>query len=238
MPTEKKVQAVAELTEVLSRSTVVIGAEYRGLRVEETTALRRQLRDAGIEMHVIKNTLFLRAANAAGKPELAALADGPTALVIGFDDPIAPLRAVVEYQRGARNTFAARNAYLEGQVFAGNQLGELATLPSRETMIAQFAGMIQSPITELVYLLQATVQEFFGLIEARMAQVDDGSLAAASAPVVEATAEPEAAAEPESVTDEAPAAEAGESEAMAASGAEAEAPAAEAEPEAASEDQA
>jgi large subunit ribosomal protein L10 len=238
MPTEKKVQAVTELTAVLSRSTVVIGAEYRGLRVEETTALRRLLRDAGIEMHVIKNTLFLRAATAAGKPELAALADGPTALVIGFDDPIAPIKAVVEYQRGARNTFAARNAYLEGQIVAGSQLGELATLPSKETMIAQFAGMIQSPITTFVYLIQATVQEFFGLIEARMAQVDDGSLAAASAPVAQAASEPEAAAEPETNTDETPAAEAGESEAPEASEAEAEAPATEAEPEAANEDQA
>ena len=198
MPTEKKVQAVAELSELLGRSTVVIGADYRGLRVDETTALRRTLRDAGVEMHVIKNTLFLRAAEAAGKPELAQLAEGPTALVIGFDDPIAPVKVVVEYQRTARNTFAARKAYLDGQVVAGFQLTELATLPSKETMIAQIAGAIQSPITTFVYLIQATVQEFFGLIEARIDQVDDGSAAAASAPVAEATApEPEASASEE-----------------------------------------
>src|SRR3970040_813459 len=105
MPTEKKIETVAELSEILSRSTVVIGAEYRGLKVSESTALRRQLRDAGIEMHVIKNTLFRRAAEAAGKSDMMPLADGPTALIIGFGDPIAPVKTVVEYQRTARNTF-------------------------------------------------------------------------------------------------------------------------------------
>ncbi|MPZ49217.1 MAG: 50S ribosomal protein L10 [Dehalococcoidia bacterium] len=172
MATEKKIQTVKELSEVLSRSSVVIGAEYRGLRVAETTALRRQLRDAGIEMHVIKNTLFRRAAEAAGKPDLVALASGPTALVIGFGDPIAPIKTIVEYQRGARNTFAARNAYIEGQIVPASGLSDLATLPPREVMIAQFAGALASPITTFVYLLDATLQEFSGLIDARAGQLE------------------------------------------------------------------
>jgi large subunit ribosomal protein L10 len=172
MPTEKKVQTVAELTEVLSRSTVVIGADYRGLRVSDSTNLRRLLREGGIEMHVVKNTLFRRAAEAAGKAEMAGVAEGPTALVIGFDDPIAPVRTVVEYQRTARNTFAARSAYLDGVIYAGARLGELATLPSRENLIAEFAGAIQSPLANLVGLLQATVQEFSGLLSARVEQME------------------------------------------------------------------
>ncbi len=157
---------------MLARSTVVIGADYRGLRVAETTALRRQLREAGIEMHVVKNTLFRRAAAAAGKPDLAQLAEGPTALVIGFADPIAPLKTVVEYQRTARNTFAPRGAYLEGQVVAAAQLSELATLPPKEVMIARVAGALQSPLVTFVYLLQATLQEFSGLLDARADQLE------------------------------------------------------------------
>ena len=172
MPTEKKVQAVEELTQTLSRSSVVIGADYRGLRVDEVTALRRQLREAGVEMHVIKNTLFLRAAEAAGIPAVAELADGPTALIFGFDDPLGPIKTVVEYQRTARNTFAARKAFLYGEVIPASRLSELAALPSKEVMIAEFAGMLQSPITNLVYLLQATVQEFSGLLDARASQVE------------------------------------------------------------------
>jgi large subunit ribosomal protein L10 len=172
MATEKKIKAVEELAKALSLSTVVIGAEYRGLKVSESTALRGQLRAAGIEMHVIKNTLFRRAADAAGKPDMAPLADGPTALIIGFGDPIAPVKAVVEYQRTARNTFAARGAYLDGMIIAGARLSELATLPSKETMISEFAGMLQSPLANLVGLLQATVQEFSGLISARADQME------------------------------------------------------------------
>ena len=172
MPTEKKAETISELTKLLSRSSVVIGADYRGLRVSETTALRRQLRDAGIEMHVIKNTLFRRAAEAAGKPDLVALAEGPTALVIGFDDPIAPIKTVVEYQRAARNTFVARSAFLEGQVFAGSRLADLATLPSKDNLIAQVVGSLQSPIANFAYLLQASIQEFSGLIDARAAQME------------------------------------------------------------------
>ena len=172
MPTEKKIQAVEVLTEMLSRSTVVIGADYRGLRVADVTNLRRQLRDAGIEMHVIKNTLFLRAAAAAGKPDLAPLADGPTALVIGFGDPVAPIKTVVEYQRTARNTFTPRNAFLEGELVPGSRLAELATLPPKDVMIAMVAGALQSPIVTFVYLLDATLQEFAGLLDARATQLE------------------------------------------------------------------
>lgn len=172
MPTERKVQAVQQLTDALSRSTIVISADYRGLRVAETTALRRQLREAGIQMHVIKNTLFRRAAEAAGKPELGRLAEGPTALVLGFGDPLLPVKTVVEYQRTARNAFAARGAYLDGQLIPADRLSELAALPPKDVMIAELAGALQSPIVTFVYLVQAAVQEFSGLLEARAAQLE------------------------------------------------------------------
>ncbi|MGE0057192.1 MAG: 50S ribosomal protein L10 [Dehalococcoidia bacterium] len=171
MPTAKKIKEVEELTDSLGRSTVVIGAEYRGLTVKETTALRSQLRNAGVEMRVVKNTLFKRAADAIGKENMVALAEGPTALIIGFDDPIAPIKQVVEYQRTARNTFVARSAFLEGNVYAGAQLTDLATMPSKDEMIAELVGLLQSPMANLVGLLDATLQEFVGLIDARAEQV-------------------------------------------------------------------
>jgi large subunit ribosomal protein L10 len=173
MPTEKKVQEVKELTDKLSRSTVIIGTEYRGLSVKESTALRRTVRDAGMQMQVVKNTLFLRAATAAGIADAAELAEGPTAIIFGYDDPILPIKTVVEYQRTARNTFAARKAFLEGQIIPGNRLTELASLPPKDQLIAQIAGALQSPITNLVYLLSATIQEFSGLLDARAGQLEE-----------------------------------------------------------------
>jgi large subunit ribosomal protein L10 len=203
MPTEKKVQAVEEMTETLSRSTVVIGAEYRGLDVAEATALRHAMREAGIEIKVIKNTLFLRAAEAAGMPNVGELAEGPTAIIYGFDDPIAPIKTVVEYQRQARNAFQARKAYLDGAIIPANQLADLASLPPWDVMIGQIAGALASPITNLVYLLSATLQEFSSLLDARAQQVGDDPASAT------AVAEAEPAAEaPEASADEAPAAEA------------------------------
>jgi large subunit ribosomal protein L10 len=150
---------------------VAIGADYRGLSVSDITNLRRQLRDAGVQMHVVKNTLFRLAADAAGKSEMHPLAEGPTALVLGFGDPIAPIKTVVEYQRTARNSFAARNAYFDGQIVSAGRLTEIATLPPKETMIAEFAGMLVSPVANLVGMLQATIQEFSGLIDARAEQM-------------------------------------------------------------------
>jgi large subunit ribosomal protein L10 len=172
MPTQKKIEEVEALTGTLSRSTVVIGADYRGLRVAEATALRRQLRDAGIEMHVVKNTLFLRAAQAAGLDGIGELAEGPTALIVGFDDPIAPIKTLVEYQRTARNSFAARKAFVDGQVVPAGRLTILASLPPKNDMIAEVASALQSPITTFAYLIQATIQEFSGLLDARAEQVE------------------------------------------------------------------
>ncbi len=175
MPTQKKVEVVEELKDLFSRSTVVIGADYRGLKVSEVNALRRLLQGAGIEMHVVKNTLLRRAAEAIGKPELSELAEGPTALIVGFDDPLVPVKTVVEYQRTARNTFVARKAYVEGDIVSGPRLPELATLPGKEVLLGQIVGALESPIATFAYLIQASLQEFLGLVEARADQLGDAA---------------------------------------------------------------
>ena len=175
MPTEKKIQEVQELKDKLTRSSVVIGADYRGLSVGEATALRRAVREAGLQMQVVKNTLFLRAAEAAGLPDAGELAEGPTAIIFGFDDPVAPIKTVVEYQRQARNAFAPRKAFLDGSIVPGNRLSDIASLPPKEELIAQIAGALQSPITNLVYLFSATVQEFSGLLDARAGQLEESA---------------------------------------------------------------
>jgi large subunit ribosomal protein L10 len=204
MPTEKKVQAVQEMTETLSRSSVVIGADYRGLSVAEADALRRAMREAGVEIQVVKNTLFLRAAEAAGMPDVAELAEGPTAIIYGFDDPLGPIKTVVEYQRQSRNAFQARKAFMDGTIIPAQRLSDLASLPPREVMIGEIAGALVSPITNLVYLLTATLTEFSGLVDAVAGQKDEEP--AAAAPET-ATAIEESAAEASADTAEAAATE-------------------------------
>ncbi len=109
MPTEKKIQQVAELRDRVERSEIVIAAEYRGLRVSEMVELHRAMKAVeGVEMRVVKNRLFKIAVEEAKHPEMAELADGPTAIIFGFEDVAAPARAAAEYMKTAGNDFAMR----------------------------------------------------------------------------------------------------------------------------------
>jgi large subunit ribosomal protein L10 len=175
MPTARKVQVTEKLEELIGRSTVAISANYRGMTVAEMTALRRRMREAGVEMHVVKNSLLRRAAEQGGKPEIAQIVEGPTALVFGFAEPNAPAGALTEYVRTARTALTLNGAYFDGQVLPASGVAELASLPSRPQLISQFMGGMQSPIAMLAGLLSGTLREFAGLIEARSSQMESGT---------------------------------------------------------------
>lgn len=184
MPTQKKIETVEELAERIGRCTIAVSTEYRGLSVSEMVRLRRQLREAGIEMRVVKNTLFRLAAEQAGRPDLASLAEGPTAIAFAYGDIIAPAKVLVEYQRTARNAFAVRKAFSDGQMLSAKEIEELATLPSREVLAGRLAGSLQAPVARLAGLLASCLVNpagrlFFdrmfrlrGLLEARAAQIE------------------------------------------------------------------
>ena len=128
MPTEKKVQAVAELKELAQNASIIVGAEYRGLSVKDMTNLRRSLREAGVEAHVVKNRLFQLAVQQAGIEAAAGLVEGPTLVIFGAGDIVAPSKAIADYARTARNTFAPRKVFMDGQLVDGKVVGELASL--------------------------------------------------------------------------------------------------------------
>lgn len=172
MPTVKKQETVAELKALVGRSSIVIGAEYRGLSVKEMTALRRALREADVEVRVVKNRLFQRAAEQAGVAVAGQVAEGPTLIVFGHGDIIGPAKAVAEYARTARNAFSPKKAYLDGAVHAGSIVGELAALPSREQLIGQLAGAFVSPVQRLATLLNDSIQSFARLVDARAEQLE------------------------------------------------------------------
>lgn len=237
MPTQKKIDQVEELRERISRATITVGADYRGLRVQEMDQLRRKLREAGVEVRVVKNSLLKLAADRAEMPDLMEIIEGPTALALSYDDPAAAARAINEYAQTAPPTFALRGAYLDGQVVSAEDLKALVRLPAKPVMIAQIAGQLQSPLAallgllesplrELTSLLQATLSELPGLIAARAGQLEAmGGPAEAEPEAAEAPAEEpaEPAAEAQGPTEEAPTEPAPE-----ASAEEAEAPAEEA----------
>jgi large subunit ribosomal protein L10 len=184
MPTAKKIQIVEELTEQIARSTIIIGAEYKGLRVAEIGALRRQLGVKGVQVRVTKNTLLRLAAAAAGKAAVAELGEGPTALVFSYGDAAETAKAVREYAQSAKNTFAPRRAFMDGQLLSARDLIDIATLPPRPVMIGRLAGNLQAPVSRLAQLLasafihptgqllNSSLFQLAGLLEARAKQLE------------------------------------------------------------------
>ncbi|MHB8574188.1 MAG: 50S ribosomal protein L10 [Dehalococcoidia bacterium] len=172
MPTARKEAEVEELRDRVSRATISIGTAYAGLSVADMTALRRRMREAGVEVRVVKNTLLRRAAAAAGQPRMAEIASGPTAVVFGYGDVAMAAKAVQDYIRVSRSTLAVQAAYLNGQVLGAGALGDIANLPSKEQLLVNFMGGLRSPIATFAGLMSGTIQKFAGLIDARIQQID------------------------------------------------------------------
>ena len=174
MPTERKIALVAELKELIESSEVAIATGYQGMAVGEQTALRRLLRESGVALRIVKNTLLLRAADEAGRVEFAQLAHGPTALVTHPDDPVAAARAVMSWRRERPDTaFAVRNAVISGELVDAAYVADLATVPPRDELLSRLAGGLTAKVTELVLLLQSTTQELAGLLDARAQQLEE-----------------------------------------------------------------
>ena len=177
MPAAKKVALVAEIKQDLERAEVAIGSDHSGLDVQSFQALRRALRPADVRVRVVKNSLAKLAAEEAGRPELAELLKGPTTLTLGYGDPVAPARLLMEHLREERLDLPIHGGWLEGRVLSAAEVEELAKTPSRDELIARIAGKLRSPVQNLAGLLQATMREFNGLIEARANQLEEGEAA-------------------------------------------------------------
>ena len=201
MPTQKKIDQVEDLKRRMERATITVSADFRGLRVQEMDQMRKRLRVASVEVKVVKNSLLRLAAGQTGAPELMQIVEGPTALVIAYDDPIEAAKAITEYAQSAPPTFSLRGAYLDGRVVSAADLRDLVRLPPRPVMLAQLAGQIQaplatlsgllqSPLRELTSLLQSALSELPGLIEARARHLEATGEAAqvAAQPPAETTA--------------------------------------------------
>jgi large subunit ribosomal protein L10 len=177
VPTAQKEASVQELRDRVSRCTISIGTVYSGMSVAEMTTLRRRMREAGVEVRVVKNTLLRRAAEAAGRPNVAELAKGPTALIIGYGDVAQTAKSVQDYIRTARNALTVQAAWVDGQVMPAAALGDLANLPSREQLLSNFMGGLRSPIAAFASLISGTLQQFAGLIDARAQQLESAGAA-------------------------------------------------------------
>ncbi len=173
MPTQRKIDQVAQISELINRAEIAISTAYQGVSMAKQVELRTQLREAGAEMLVVKNTLLRIAAEQTGKLEYAQISDEATALVVGFGEPVAAAKALTAFIRANADTkVAIRKAVVGGQVVNEAYVRDLATLPTREQLVSTLAGNLVSKIAELSGLLVATQRQFAGLLEARAKQLE------------------------------------------------------------------
>ncbi len=173
MPTERKVQLVQEIKDLISGAEIAIATSYQGVSVAEQTRLRTALSDVGVQFRVVKNTLLIRASQEAGLQQFGQLAAGPTALVVGAGEPVAAARAINSYIVTHPGTpIAIRNAVVGGELVDAAYVQDLATVPPRDELIARIAGGLVGQIVQLAGLVQATTRNFAGLIEARAKQLE------------------------------------------------------------------
>ena len=165
MPTQRSVAEVDELARLISKSTVIIATSHSKLNTPTVDQLRRRLRETGNQYRVVKNTLVRIAADQAGKPEVKEIVSGPCAFVLGGGDPVETARVFTEHIRNNRLQVEILGATLNGRVLPGNRVSELATLPSRNVLVAQLLGQLSSPAVRLVTVLQGPTRGLANVIQ-------------------------------------------------------------------------
>ena len=184
---EQKKQIVADLAEQIKASASGVVVNYQGITVENDTALRKTLREAGVKYVVMKNTLTGRACDMCGYSDMKQYLNGMTAIAISSpEDPIAPAKILKEYAEKIPS-FQILAGYVDGEVIDEAGVNNLASIPSKEVLLAKFLGSIKSPLYNFAYAIQAIIDKGEDSTEAP---------AEAEAPAAEEAAPAEAAPAP------------------------------------------
>ena len=163
---KNKAALVSELHDKLERATAVVVAEYRGLKAGDLVKLRSGLRDSQVTVRVVKNSLLRRAAEGMPLAEMLGDLAGPTAVAFGFGEATDAAKAL-DKSAGAMEPFILKSGYIENMVLDANGITAIAKLPGKTEMHGQFAGVMEGFVGEFVFLVDAVIREFHGLLEAK-----------------------------------------------------------------------
>ena len=165
MPTAEKVAKVNELTQKMAGSKAIFLADFTGLDVASVTNLRTQLRNASIEYEVVKNRLAKRAAKEAGIAGLDKFFAGPTAIAFAKNDPVEPAKILQKFvDTGGKITI--KSGLVDGQVISADQVKALASLPSRDQLLAQVVRAVQGPLSGFAGVLNGLLRNLVGVLAA------------------------------------------------------------------------
>ena len=156
MPNAQKIEIVKELTEKLSKAKGIYLADFSGLTVQEAVDFRKKLREKGVEYRVAKNTLIKIAVKEAKIEGLSEFLVGPTGIALSYDDPASPAKLFYEFAK-ENEKMDVKVFWLEGEAFGADKFEQIAKLPSRNELLSQFIGDLQSPMRTFAATLQASI---------------------------------------------------------------------------------
>lgn len=154
----KKAEVVKQTVELLNNAESAIVVDYRGLTVAEVTDLRKQLRDAGVKMSVIKNKILDRAVEGTDYEDLKSTFVGPTAVAFSDEDPIAPAKILKNFADD-HDALEIKGGFIEKKVKTLNEINEYATMPSREDLLSMLASALQDPMRKIARAVKAVADK-------------------------------------------------------------------------------
>ncbi len=150
---EEKEKKVDSLAEEIKAANVVLLVDYRGITVDDVTKLRSDLRDANAKYRVIKNNIIKRALDKNGDNSLDELLEGPTALIMGEEDYLAPAKIIYNFTKD-HDFYKIKGGIVEGKVMTAEEIITLAKLPSRETLLSMLAGALLGNVSKFAVALE------------------------------------------------------------------------------------
>jgi large subunit ribosomal protein L10 len=167
---KEKEQVISDLGERVKGFQAAVLTNYRGLNVEQINHLRQRLREEKISYHVVKNTLMKLASKGTDLEKLNNYFEGPTAMAISYGDPILLAKILSEFIK-TQPSLEIKIGLIQGKVASPEEVKALATMPSRETLLAQLLATIQTPASQLLGAILIAFQEFLSVLEARINQL-------------------------------------------------------------------
>lgn len=167
MTKEQKIAAVQELTELFDNVTGLFSIDFTGLNVSDTIALREEFTEAGVNYRVAKNTLIKRAlADVGGYDDVLEQLVGQTGIAVSYEDPAAPARVLKKFLDDRKSEVPSMNfAFIEGVVYNSDQLKEVASMPSRQDIMASIVGSLHAPVSGIVGAINGVMRDLASVIE-------------------------------------------------------------------------
>jgi len=162
----QKEKIIQDLKEKISRAHGMYFADFTGITVEEVNNLRNEFYKEGIDYHVVKNTLVLKALESVtGYDKVYDKLVGPTAIAFGYEDPVLPAKIIKKFTDKTKK-LKVKACVIERQVFEGSELSTIASMPSRPEIISAILGSIQAPMSGIVGALNAVARDLVYVIDA------------------------------------------------------------------------